>query len=105
MESITNYLITYSLNTVLIVICIKRVNTAYELCFYILVEGLFVKEVLSETSAHPFQVSHVIAEFLDVVHLFVKELTLNEVRELGIVSSVADALEVQKRLIDGALQL
>ncbi|CAG2168478.1 unnamed protein product [Oppiella nova] len=68
-------------------------------------QGLFVYEIRIETRAHPFRVSHVIAEFLDVVPLFVKELTLNEVRELRTVSPTVDRLEVQKRLIDGPLQL
>ena len=53
----------------------------------------------------PLKLGHQVAELLDILHLFLEVLALDEVAQLRVVVLLGDLVQVQQALVDGLLQL
>jgi len=68
-------------------------------------ESLLVVDVLPETLTHPLELSDVVGDLLDGLHLLLQVLRLDEVAQLSILVAASNLVQVQQTLVDRLLQL
>merc|ERR1719242_2045857 len=68
-------------------------------------ESLPVVDVLAEALTHPLELSDVVRDLLDGLHLLLQVLGLDEVTQLSILVAPSNLVQVQQTLVDRLLQL
>ena len=61
---------------------------------------LLVEQVLAEAWSSTLGLGDEVAQFLDGLHLFVEELALDKVAEVGVIVATGQTMQVQKWLVD-----
>jgi hypothetical protein len=70
----------------------------------LLLQGLLVVHVLSQTGPHTLEVGDMVANLLDGLHLLLQVIPLQEVGHLCVVVVAGHRVEVEQRLVDALLQ-